>query len=441
VGRLRLAAARVGIAATLALATPLATAPGVAAFDGFGELRAESSYGEQMGFSVDLKGPAPELLEILLRTPGVDADFVAEVAASGGSATYVWDTAAAYVAPNTPVTYQWRATDGDEVTLSAPAVLRYTDDRPGLDWQTDTIGDATVHWYGGAATQARRFGELTAAGVDRAEELLGTTLAGPVDIFVYESREDFFGALGPAAREWTGAAAFPELRTVFMWLGGGAAEYLDMVLVHEVTHVVFHDATDNPYHEPATWLNEGIAVWSQAHDVSQEAAVVEAEAATDGLLAFDALTGQFPIEQRGGLLAYAQGATLIDMIIDDHGPAAIARIAAAYRAGASDEEALEAGTGVPADELYAAYFDAFGAEQPRPVEPEPILPSNVERPPSVDGGGGPVATPAVDPAAGDTPGDGSGAASPLVVGGAVAILVVLAAMVVLRRRAAGSERS
>ena len=51
------------------------------------------------------------------------------------------------------------------------------------------------------------------------------------------------------------------------------------------------------------------------------------------------------------------GTTMVDMIIDDYGEDAIARIAEAYRAGASDDEALEDGTGVPADQLYADYYD------------------------------------------------------------------------------------
>ncbi len=60
---------------------------------------------------------------------------------------------------------------------------------------------------------------------------------------------------------------------------------------------------------------------------------------------------------------------MVDLIIDRYGAEAIARIAAAYRDGASDAEALEAGTGIPADELYADYFAAFGVDAPQPIEP------------------------------------------------------------------------
>ena len=33
------------------------------------------------------------------------------------------------------------------------------------------------------------------------------------------------------------------------------------MVAHELTHLVFNENTDNPYHEPPRWLNEGIAVY------------------------------------------------------------------------------------------------------------------------------------------------------------------------------------
>ena len=419
----------------------------VGAFDGFGETRADASYGRGIEFVVDLPGGAPERLELLLRTPGDAGWFVIPVEAGGTRARHTWNTAADHLTPNTLVTYRWRATAEDgATTLSEEGTVRYEDDRPELDWQRAQLGEATVHWYGGAEAQAIRFGELTAQGVARSEELLGTQLAGPVDVFVYDSREDFFGALGPGAREWTGAAAFSELRTIFMWLGGGSAAYLERAMVHEVAHIVFHDATDNPYHEPARWLNEGIATWSETSSAVGERAVVELEAAGGGLFAFEAITEQFPIGERGGRLSYAQGTTMIDLIVRDHGEAALARLAAAYRDGASDAEALEAATGMPVEELYAAFFAEFGVDPPQPVAPEPILPSDVDRPPAgtVDQGG-------VDPGGEPRPpaGEPSPAEGPATVDGSVGVLVALAVAGVLAvgaaiwvaRRSARSDRA
>ena len=380
---------RLMAASVLAAGIAALTADAALGFDGFGEIAADSTYAEEIRLEVELNGPAPERLELLVRTPGDEAASVFPVEPSSASARYVWDTSVNHVVPNTLVTYQWRAIDGDSVILSDEGTIRYEDDRPGLDWQSAQLGEATVHWYGGAEGTAMRFGELTAQGVARAEDLLGTSLAGPVDVFVYDTRDEFFGALGPGVREWTGAAAYSELRTIFMWLGGGSPSYLEVAMLHEVTHIVFHDATDNPFHEPARWLNEGIATWSETSEGADERSIVQLEAGGGGLFAFEAITEQFPIGERGGRLSYAQGTTMVDMIVDEYGEEAIAAIAAAYQEGASDADALEAGTGIPAEELYADFYEAFGVEAPQPVAVQPIPPSNVDRPPAgeVDEGG------------------------------------------------------
>jgi len=432
------------LAATLA-ATVLAilAASTVAAFDGFGSQSADSDYGQEMRFDVAYTGGPPDHLELLLSTAGDDGTFVTPVEGGPADASYVWDTSVDYVTPNTLVTYQWRAVDSDgTASLSDEGTMRYEDDRPGLDWESAQLGETTVHWYGSAEDQARRFGDLTGEGVQRAEELLGTQLAGPVDVFVYEDRDDFFATLGPGAREWTGAAAFPEIRTVFMWLGGGSESYLERAMVHEVTHIVFNDATDNPFHEPATWFNEGTAVWSETQDAGDERSTVEAQAG-EGLFAFEAITEQFPIGDRGANLSYAQGTTMVDMIIDEYGEEAMSRITAAYRDGASDDEALEAGTGVPADQLYDDFYAAFGADVPTPIAANPIGASDVDRPAAgeVDEGG-------VGQGEGEPPDDASPGEGETDGGGEIALLVALvaavgvavaAAIVVSRRTSRGTS--
>ena len=433
---------RLAAAGVAAFAIGLVTAPETVAFDGFGDATAESTYDEGIRFEVELQGSAPDRLELLMRTPYSEASFVVPVAPAGASAAYDWDTSVDHLTPNTLVTYRWRATVGDEVVLGPEETVRYEDDREGLDWQRAQLGDATVHWYGDAEAQARRFGELTADGVARGEDLLGTRLAGPVDVFVYDSREDFFGALGPGAREWTGAAAYPELRTIFMWLRGGSSAYLEVAMVHEVTHIVFFDATDNPFHEPARWLNEGIATWSESGDAGDQRGIVEFEASGAGLFSFEAITEQFPIGERGGRLSYAQGTTLVDDIIDRHGREAIARIAAAYREGASDAEALEAGTGMAADELYAEFYASFGVDVPEPIAPEPIAASDVDRPAAgeVDEGGVVDGEPAPPPEA--VPGEGgeSTSALPVLLLLGFSALAAIGAAVWVARRAGGRSR-
>ncbi len=428
------------LAAGIALLAALLPAPAYG-FDRFGPQTSDATYGKSITFSVVLVGGEPDRLELVMRVGGSTDDVVTTVTPSGADATYLWDVATDYVTPNTRITYRWRAIDGGKVTVGPQGSVLYDDDRPGLDWHSASFDAVTLHWYGSAESTARQFGELSNGAVQRAEKLFGYQLNGAVDVFVYQTRAAFFDALGPGAREWTGAATYPDLRTVFMYLEGTNTDYLERALGHELTHVVFHDATANPYHEPARWLNEGLAVWSETGDARAERSTVKFEARGGGLFAFEALVDQFPIGDRGSSLAYAEGTTMMDDIIDQHGPEAIARITAAYRKGASDGEALQAGTGIAATRLYDDFYAAFGVKAPRPVTAAPPLPSNVKLPsgglPTLSGGAAANPTPAANAAR--APG-GGGAADVAVFGVlGIAALLAIGLAVLVRRRAARAD--
>jgi Peptidase MA superfamily len=406
-------------------------APPTRAGGGFTDLAADATFGVDMSFSAAWTGTPPDRVELLLGFAG-EEHLVIPVPLVSGRLDYHRDLADGFVQANTRVAYRWRAVDGSEVTVSPEQTLLYDDDRAGLDWHQAQIGSATVHWYGANEAIARRFGDLAGGAADAAADLLGSPLANPIDIFVYESREDFQGALGPDSREWIGAATYPHLRTVYMWLGAGSTAYLDITIAHEVTHVVFDDATSNPYHEPANWFNEGLATWSELGNADTERDLVSVEAGTaQGLMAFAALTSQFPIDTRGASLAYAQSATMVDLIIREHGAQAIAAIAEAYRSGATDEEAIEAGTGVSFDQLRADYFASFGVSEPAPVEPLPLGRSDVPLPPQPDDEPGDEPVPSAEP----TP--ASGGSQDVVwwlIIGFVVVGVLFVAVVVVRAR-------
>jgi hypothetical protein len=368
--------------------------PAVFAGGGFTALQADATFGEDMTFSATWSGSDPDFVELLLGFGGDDR-LVVPVELNGGQLAYRRDMTSDYIPPNSTVAYQWRAVTGSEVALSAERTLVYDDDRPQFDWDQARVGSATVHWYGPNEAVAREFGDLAGDAADAAGDLLGRPLADPIDIFVYDEREDFLGAVGPAAREWVGAATYPDIRTVFMWLGAGSESYLRTTVAHEVTHVVFHDASGNPFHAPATWLNEGTATWAEFGNADTEEDLVRMEAGSpDGLMAFEALTDQFPIDTRGASLAYAQGATMVAHIIDQYGSDAMDRIMDAYRDGATDDDAIEAGTDTPFSTIRLDYFSAYGVEEPSPIEPQPLAGSDVALPPQPDGGVvGPSAAP------------------------------------------------
>ena len=173
-GRLSRSVASAAVAAVLLLGVRGT----VAAFDGFGAGEVTSTYGVGIEFVVELEGAVPDRLELLVRTPGSDTSFVAQATISGQTGDlhvgHRERAPDAQHAGDVPVAGD-RRRGGDPQQENT---IRYEDDRPGLDWQSASLGEATVHWYGDHEAEALRFGEVTAIGVEQGEELLGTGSPG-----------------------------------------------------------------------------------------------------------------------------------------------------------------------------------------------------------------------------------------------------------------------
>lgn len=128
---------------------------------------------------------------------------------------------------------------------------------------------------------------------------------------------------------------------------------------------------------------------------------------------------------------------MVQLIIDTYGRDAIAGIAAAWRDGSGDAEALEAGTGVSAEQLYADYFASFGVPAPTAVEPAPILPSDVDKPPQPLAPGeqpAPSGSALPSPSSGPSGPDGVADSSWLLIVGAASVGIGIGAIVAVRRR-------
>src|SRR4029450_5979608 len=189
-----------------------------------------------------------------------------------------------HLLPNTPLQASWRiAPTGDpKATVTGPSTnLRDTAER--FDWRTKTGRIVRVHWYEGSDDFGQRALEIGERGVEKAAALLGVTETEPVDFYIYASQEPFYDALGPGTRENVGGQADAEIRTLFALIPPSEIDdsWVEAVIPHELTHLVFDTAVHNAYHFPPRWLNEGLAVYESEGYGPQDRRDVEA-AAADG---------------------------------------------------------------------------------------------------------------------------------------------------------------
>jgi hypothetical protein len=273
---------------------------------------------------------APKRVELLLSEPGSIGPTVMEVANPGTgqhSLSEVIKIADGHVYPNTTFTAQWRVTDPDGTQELGPSLkLAYLDTR--FAWHTKVGPIVRVHWYDGDDAFGARALAIGEQGIANAAALLGVTETQPVDFYIYASNAPFYDALGPGTRENVGGLANAQIRTLFALITPDEinAAWVGTVIPHELTHLVFNTAIDNPYHAPPRWLNEGLAVYLSEGYTPAWRASVAAAVGSDGMIPLDGLVGQFPTTVDQFTLAYGESVSAVDFMIRKYGQPALVKL-------------------------------------------------------------------------------------------------------------------
>lgn len=376
-----------------------------------GQPAAQASLGEPIVFRTTLQAPAePPAVELLISAPGERAVTVlpAELTRAGDG----WEASAEFeghAPPNTRFDYRFRARGADGHLSLGPSAQAVVED-PRFEWRTIEGDVVRLHWYSGDEDFARRALEIGEEAVATASQLLGVEESEPIDFLIYDSEAALREALGPGTRENVGGQAHADIRTLFGLIEPTEinSEWVDTLVVHELTHLVFDTATDNPYHAPPRWLNEGVAVYlSEGYSASWRAAV-EAAVADGSIIPLDGLGGLFPTTALEFRLAYAESVSAVDFFIRTYDEPTLWALVRSYAQGVSDADAFTTATGADLAAFNAAWMESLGLDVPEPLGPRPGPPGPL--PPGWDtpvGTPGPRATP--DP---DAPPDGPATAVP-----------------------------
>jgi hypothetical protein len=406
--RLRLAR-RVTVAVTCAaIALGTLAAPALGAGVTFGTPSATSKFNTGIVFTQPVSGGSFAEADIVLMMPGDIGPTVVKLKNPGSSTlTYTLDTSTGGLEPNTKVVARFQVVFDDGTTQQGPEIkITYTDDR--YSWKTLAGTLVTLHWYSGDATFAQKALAMGENGISKSAKFLGVTETTPIDFFVYATQQPFYDALGPGTRENVGGLANTVTRTLFALIAPTDLGYASTVVPHELTHVVFDDGTDNPYHSPPRWLNEGIAVYlSQGFD-SDDRRLVSDAAKSKTLMPLSALTGQFPTTANRFYLAYAESVSAVSYMVGKYGQPAFQKLMIAYRGGASDDEAFTTAFGVDTAAINKAWLATNGITAPPSYGPQPA-PTGPLPPGWTSNGGG--STQSGGPSGSAAPG-ASGATSP-----------------------------
>lgn len=370
-------ASRMATATLLMIALAGSPAPAAAAGPTFGTPTARATFLTGIAFEQPVSGGAEgTVVEIVIDQVGSSTSFVAIVpGAVAPKLTYELELPSGAAVPGTSFTAQWRLTPPNGEPVLGPAVsIAYADDR--FDWRTVSGDIVRMHWYDGSAQFGQQALDIAEAGVEDAATLLGVDEREPIDFYLYADVEPFYDALGPASRENVGGVAYPEVRTMLAQIAPGSINdsWIRTVIPHELMHIVFANAVENPYHFPPKWLNEGLAVYQSEGYRADRRGDVEAAVSDGRLLPLSALVGQFPTSFDRFVLAYAESVSAVDYLVRTYGRDELVGLIRSYADGVSDDAAFEAALGVDVAGFQAGWLADLGASEPEAFGPQPAPP-------------------------------------------------------------------
>lgn len=388
----------------------------------------------------------PTRVELMTRLAGAETWLVEEVpyTAAGSGAYEVAYTDLGFQLPNSRIEYRFRVTLDDEAAETGPVgTLAIVDDR--IEWRTLEGDLVRLHWQAGDESFAERALRIAEDSVAETAQLLGVTETAPIDFFVYAGADDFQSALGPGTKEFVAGRAIAEIRTLFANVAVSeiGSPWLSTVVPHELAHLVFDTATDNPYNQPPHWMNEGLAVYLSEGYTDGDRRRVANAIDRGTLLPLAALANGFPSDREELFyLGYAEGTSAIDFFVRTHGQDDLVKLIRSYALGVTDDEAFATATGEGIDAFEAAWLADLDAAEPEARGPQAARPGPT--PSSWVGGASAPGLPAPT-AVVDTNGALPGAPAPSAPGVQPALIVaaallvgalVLVLLVVLRRRRA-----
>ena len=281
------------------------------------------------------------------------ADFTP---ASRIEANWVWDMENVSLPPGAEVTYWWMIEDAEGNRFeTSPQIAHFDDD--GYPWQSligtaPQGGELTLFWYEGGDSFARELMDICEEGLARLTQDIGTYPERPIKIYIYASTSDLQGAM-IFPQEWTGGAAFTEFSTIAIGIPPSELDWGKRALIHELTHLVVHQATFGPYGQLPLWLDEGLAMYNEGEPDPVFQSSLEKAILEDELISVRSLCSPFSAETEKARLSYAQSYSLVEYLLDNYGQDKMLDLLTILKQGSTYDEALTEVYGFDIDGLDA----------------------------------------------------------------------------------------
>ena len=264
--------------------------------------------------------------------------------------------------PGSSVEYWWTVEDaGGDKAATAPAIVLLADNR--YDWRSLTEGRVTLYWYQGDEPFAQELMAAVQQALGRLNDYTGVELEKPVKLYIYADAQDLQGSM-IYPQEWTGGVAFTRYGIMAIGISNDNLDWGKQAIAHELTHLVIHQVTLNPYTNLPTWLDEGLAMHSEGPLESVFVNYLNGAIAENRFISVQSLSSPFSAYAGEAALSYAQSYSLVEFLITSYGQDKMFELLSTFRAGATYDGALE--------KVYGFDMDGLDALWQEWVTPQPV---------------------------------------------------------------------
>jgi len=257
--------------------------------------------------------------------------------------------------PGSSVEYWWTVEDvnGGRVK-TAPIRVRFDDNR--YSWKSLTGGKVTIYWYEGGLSFANEIMLAVQQALARLAEDTGAYLRESVKIYVYADAQDLRGAM-IFPQEWTGGVAFTRYGIIAIGIAPYNLSWGRRAIAHELAHLVIHRMTLNPYNDLPTWLDEGLAMYTEGALGAGFSTYLERAITDNNLISVRSLASPFSVYTEKSYLSYAQSYSLVEFLITSYGQGRMLELLNTFKEGSSYDGALNRVYGFDMDGLDSLWQD------------------------------------------------------------------------------------
>ena len=272
--------------------------------------------------------------------------------------------------PGAQLWWRWRVTDanGNETVSETKSATWLDDDH---DWKTLKEGNINFHWYRGNDAFARDLMNAAQGGLEFNRTQSGLIAQEPIDLYIYANTSDMQEAM-LYEPSWTGGRAYSDYNIVVIGITEQDLDWGRDAMVHELTHILVGHLTFSCLGGVPTWLNEGLAMFSEGELDANSQGQLDDAIRNDTLLTLRSMSAGFAELPDKVNLSYSQSFSVVEYLIDTFGQEKMTSLLTLLRDGTAIDDALQQVYGFNTEGLEDQWRQAVGA-QPRAASAQPTV--------------------------------------------------------------------